>query len=250
METKKTTGLDLLFPIILGTFSIAGILIVLLLGTGNKNNQNIPATNTSYSFVYLGTEPGISTLTPVNTSTAIILSTSTLTQTSVVTLRPNTSTPSSTSSGPTSTVAPTSTATIPFVQSKLDDNSPVLIYSGGWSAETNVGGAHQGTLHVSSTVGNTVNLTFMGQQLTIGYQPASSLGRIMITIDGLSFEVDQSDANYSAWSSQLLIVGNHTVIVEHLSGGSVNLDYVTIPDVATVTPSATATSTDTLTPTP
>jgi hypothetical protein len=57
--------------------------------------------------------------------------------------------------------------------------------------------------------------------------------------------VDQSDlTNGNEWISDLLTNNTHTVVITHLSGGSVNLDSIIIPAVdATATPTATPTRT-------
>ena len=77
----------------------------------------------------------------------------------------------------------------------------------------------------------------------MSYQSGSSLGRISITLDGLIFEVDQSSGvtEIVDWSSAILVKGTHTLVIEHLSGGSVNLDSIIIPDVSTPTPALTVT---------
>jgi len=146
---------------------------------------------------------------------------------------------------PPRTATPTASATLSSVLSKVDDTYFELLYDGDWNAQSNVTDAYQNTLHISFTVGNSVSYTFTGQQVIISFQSGPSLGRISITLDGLQFEIDQSSGNTELvdWQSAILIRGTHTVVIEHISGGSINLDSITIPDVSTPTPIATVTST-------
>jgi len=148
---------------------------------------------------------------------------------------------------PSQTPQPTRTSTasptIESVLSKIDDTYFQLLYDGDWVAQSNVTDAYENTLHISFTVGNNVTFTFVGQQVILSFQSGPSLGRILINLDGIDFEVDQSSNNTEliSWQSAILVRGTHTIIVEHLSGGSVNLDSITIPDVSTPTPTLTAT---------
>jgi hypothetical protein len=134
--------------------------------------------------------------------------------------------------------------------SKFDDTYFQILYSGDWVSQTNVTDAYQNTLHISFTVGNSASFTFVGEQVILSFQSGPSLGRISITLDGFPFEVDQSSGSTQLvdWQSAILVRGTHTIVITHLSGGSVNIDSITIPDVSTPTPTLTPNAT--LSPTP
>jgi hypothetical protein len=109
-----------------------------------------------------------------------------------------------------------------------------------------VPGAYRNTLHVSINPGppaSTISFSFIGRQVRLTYQGGSTLGQVRILIDNsISETLDQSDG--TQWESELLSHSTHTVLITHLSGGSVNLDQVTIPDpVNTPTPTPTRTAT-------
>ena len=129
----------------------------------------------------------------------------------------------------------------------MDDTYFELLYSGDWDSQSNVADTYQNTLHISFTVGNSVSFTFVGEQVIVSFQSGPSLGTIEINLDGLLFDVDQSSSNTELvnWASSILIRGTHTLVISHLSGGSVNLDSITIPDISTPTPTSTPTATST-----
>ena len=249
MDNKPSFDRELILPILLGGLSVIGIGIVFMWGRLSNARQAIqaPDTETPMRFVYLGTEPGLSTLTPEATSTPVptatelvlpppdVLASPSVTNTSIVLptgLPPRTATPSP-------------SATISSVLRKIDDNDFELLYDGDWDNQSNVTGTYQNTLHISFTVGNSVSYTFTGQQVIVSYQAGSSLGRIGITLDGFTFEVDQSSSQTGLveWQSAVLVRGTHTITITHISGGSVNIDSITIPAISTPTPTATMTST-------
>jgi hypothetical protein len=63
LEPQPAPDRSTLLPILLGVFSLFGIIIVLLLGRFNASRNAVPAPETATPFRYLliGTEPGIST---------------------------------------------------------------------------------------------------------------------------------------------------------------------------------------------
>jgi hypothetical protein len=98
--------------------------------------------------------------------------------------------------------------------------------------------------------GNSVTFRFIGNQIRIFYQPGGSLGQLAILIDGQT--PDDSPINQSNTSARELLIddltnGTHTVVLTHLSGGSVNIDQIIVPEVA-ATPAPTSTATATSTP--
>jgi hypothetical protein len=63
IEKKPTFDISVLLPVLLGVFSLLGILMVFMLGRFNENRALAPAEDTPTPFKYqlIGTEPGIST---------------------------------------------------------------------------------------------------------------------------------------------------------------------------------------------
>lgn len=253
MEEQPSIDPGILVPAILGILSIAGIAVIFILGRQNdiRPAGELPSTNTPFRYVYLGTEPGLSTFTAVPTETQIFAEPG-LTrgpspgdESPLVTSTPPTSggVPTQIVLTPLSTSTASATATIPAVLAKYDDTYFQILYDGEWTAQTNVTDAYQNTLHISFAIENFAEFTFVGQQIIIGYQAGPSLGEILIDIDGFSFQVDQSNtrAQLLEWRSPTLVMGTHTIIVEHFSGGSVNIDSITIPDLSTPPPTPTET---------
>lgn len=249
MENKPSIDPGILAPAILGILSIAGIAAIFFIGRANASRPTAepPATDTPFRYVYLGTEPGLSTFTAEPTETQIFAEPG-LTRgptpgngSPLVTSTPPTNggfptQPAVLTPRPTSTA--TATATIPAVLAKYDDTYFEILYDGEWTAQTNVTDTYQNTLHISFTIENYAEFTFVGQQIIIGYQAGPSLGEILIDIDGFSFQVSQSNSRTQLldWRSPSLVMGTHTLTIEHLSGGSVNIDSITIPDLSTATP--------------
>lgn len=240
MENKLTTSRELLLPILLGGLSILGIGTVFLFGSSISSSTPVPVnyTDTPFRYIYLGTEPGLSTQTPMNTPTDV----PTDTPESIIVLDTPTRLVNPTQvivRTPTVTTSPT----VPAVLSIFDDTYYEILYTGDWVSESDVDNTHQNTLHLSFEAGNSASFTFVGQQVILSFQAGPSLGRISINLDGLLFEVDQSNATteIKKWTSALLVKGTHTIQISHLSGGSVNIDSIIIPDVSTPTPTATST---------
>jgi hypothetical protein len=75
------------------------------------------------------------------------------------------------------------------------------------------------------------------------------LGTIAIKLDSVDFTLDQSDPEtfIGEWESPILVLSSHSITITHISGGSINLDSITVLDVATPTPTLTPTTTSTST---
>lgn len=250
MEKKPSFDRELIWPTLLGGLSVVGIGIVFVFVRMSDARDALPPadTPTPFRFTYLGTEPGLSTLTPENTDTPVPTMTELAFDLVITTASPTATILLPTGQftqavQPSST--PTASPTLASILSKIDDTYFELLYDGDWVSQTDVIDTYQNTLHISFTVGNSVSYTFTGQQIIVSFQSGPSLGRISITLDGLVFEVDQSSSNTELvnWQSAILVRGTHTLTVEHLSGGSVNLDSITIPDISTPTPTVTVTPT-------
>ena len=261
MDKQPSIDRELLLPILVGGFSILGIIIILLIGRLNASRASVVVveTETPFKYIFLGTEPLLSPESPEVSETGLFtdipfdsptppspvitqaLGTPTLITPTLVTAN-NTAPPTSTSaSGP------------PLNPGTFDDVDSHLVYEGsGWAAQT-VDSAYKGTLHVSQVPGSSVTFKFIGTEVRFGYQIAASLGTVTVRIDNTNYDpIDQSNtsAAINEWISPgPLSPSSHTVTITHASGGSINLDYVIIPDVGpTGTPTATPTRTPTSTP--
>ena len=259
MDNPPPFDRSLIPPALIGIFSVIGICLVLWVYRYNTSRAvvEVTVTQTPFKFIFLGTEPALSTEpSPEVSATAtleegppldfspeppIILTPNTTPQ-----VIPSTSIPS-TVNVPNPTLTLTSASTPPLNPGTYDDIDFRLVYSGNWVSQTNVSGAYLNTLHISNTLttpGNSVTFRFIGQEVRVLYQSGDSLGVLRITLDTTTYQLDQSDP-----SNELVLTatqaGTHTVTLTHLSGGSVNLDSVIVPSLGTLTPTATATPTST-----
>jgi len=238
-------------PVLLGMFSVVGLCLVLYFGQWNNSREaiQVSATETPFLFIYLGTKPdaieptlevtetpqltvspsGSETPGPSTNETALPSPISLDTVTSIVL-------PTSTASlTPTLVNTPTPGASV------YDDMDFRLVFNGSWIPQDGVPGAYKRTLHVSTTVGDSVIFNFLGDKIQIAFQAGPSLGTVTITLDGLGFTLDQSadTTEVKKWTSGELLFGTHTVVINHSAGGSVNIDSITIPLAKTPTPSPT-----------
>lgn len=272
MDNQPSFNRDLSIPIVIGGISVIGIIGALLIGRSLSSPPEVPMTPspTTFEFIFLGTEPaiasplveGLETTTlpedPIDenpVSTFPILPSSptqnsflppnrTNTVTAIV-LRTNT--PGGGGGLPTSTIgaAPTPTLSTPASADTYDDTNPRFAYTGNWISQTNVTGAYQGTLHISSTIGNTVTFTFTGSEIHLFYQAGPSLGSMAITIDGAGpppFSQAQDVTQIKEWSYELDSGGTHSIVIQHFSGGSINIDSLRVP-IPTPIPTRTFTPT-------
>jgi len=267
MDNQPAIDRSLLFPILIAGFSVVGIIVVLLIGRALNAPPDVPITpsTTPFQFLFLGTEPAITTplveesevvstgepteetgaITPVLVSPT---SPSVSTVSTPLILTPPTSIQTPTGGTPltgTPIGLGTATATLssPVAANTYDDTDSRLAYSGNWVPRTNVSGAYQSTLHVSDTLGDAVTFTFTGQEIQLFYQAGASLGIITITFNdntlGIPFTQTQSNG---VWAHTFETAGTHTVVISHTGGGSVNIDRLVIP-AATPTPTRSPTPT-------
>ncbi len=250
MDNQPSFDRGLIPPALIGIFSVIGICLVLLIYRYNTSQAvvEVTVTQTPFKYIFLGTEPAISTEpSPEESATATFSDEQPpiFTQEPPILLTPNTPSTSipSTIIVPNATITPASAAPPPLNAGMYDDVYPGLIYSEGWIPQTNVSGAHNNTLHVSTTLtspGNSVTFRFIGQEVRLFYQSGTSLGVARVLLDTTQTLLDQSDD-----SNELVLTttqaGTHTVIITHLSGGSINLDSVIVPLGLTPSPSPTAT---------
>lgn len=251
MDNQPAFDRGLLIPIFLSGFSVIGIVVVLLIGRSLSAPPEVPMTPsaTRFAYVYLGTEPAITT--PLTEGTEVVLTEEPIFEEPtdpsppvlITPTRPGPSTPIILPSATANTPMPptaTSVSAPPLTPNTYDDVDSNLVYSppNAWAAN-NVGG----TLHVSTAPGSTISFRFIGTQLRIRYQGGLSLGQMRVTVDNVSETLDQSDGGTDwDWPNSLTNV-THTVLITHISGGAVNLDQVIILAPATPTPTVTPTRT-------
>jgi hypothetical protein len=255
MDNQPAFDRTILIPIFISGCSVIGILVVLLIGRSINSLAAVPVTPsaTRFQYVYLGTEPAITTPLsdetefpnpeepfpteePIEQPTAEPSTLSTPTRPGPLTpiILPSATGNLQQTTTPASPTV-TSASAPPLNPGTYDDVYPNLVYN-GWVANNS-----GGTLHVSTVPGSTISFRFIGTQVRLLYQGGSTLGQIRITIDNsVSETLDQSSGN--EWVSDILTNSTHTVLITHISGGSANLDQVIIPDSGTPTPTRTATS--------
>jgi hypothetical protein len=245
MDNQPAIDRGILIPILIGGFSVIGIVVVLLIGRRLSAPAEIAVTPsaTRFQYLYLGTEPAITT--PLVEGSEIPLTEEPIEEPLDSTPNSNNTPTGSVQLTNTPVVLATSTSTLssPVAANTYDDTDSRLTYSGNWSTPTNVSGAYQNTLHISDATGNSVSFNFTGQEIQLYYQAGVSLGTVTITFDNdaLGIPVSQSQSS-GVWTYMLDTAGAHTVVITHTSGGSVNIDRLVIPS-PTVTPTRTPTPT-------
>ncbi len=247
MDNQPAFDRSLLIPIFISGCSVIGILLVLLIGRSLNSPAEVAVTPsaTRFPYVYLGTEPAITTPLveeteieePIEAPTEDPIFEEPTDRPPVVTTptRPGAGTPivlTLPNATNTSPATLTSASVSPLIEGIYDDGHQYIIYD-GWQ--------EGGTVHVSHEPGNTISFRFIGRQLRLIYQGGPTLGQVRINIDSNISEIlDQSSG--TEWASDLLASGTHSVVITHTGGGSVNLDQVIIPDIPnTPTPTRTPT---------
>jgi hypothetical protein len=239
MENKPSFDIGILAPVALAVLSVLGMAVVFFVNRSNVMRPvEVSDTATPFRYLYMGTEPGLSTQTPEPTATPIFLE-------PAPTVEPLFTPPeppqilTSVSTKPALPTQPAVRTPTPTASERVfDDTYFEILYDGEWTGQSNVTGAYQNTLHISFETENYALFSFVGQQIIVTFQSGPSLGSILISLDGLEFEVSQSgpETQLVDWRSPVLVLGTHEIVIEHLSGGSVNLDSITIPDLSTATP--------------
>ena len=247
MDNRPALDRSFFIPIIIGFISVLGICLVLFAARlgASRGTAQTSETATPLKYQYLATEPGIALPTdaPPGTATATEIATleiidlpPALFPTDVPTLVvvPNVTR---------SPVTVTATPTVLVLGVKYDDADFKFNYTGNWIGQSGVSNAYQNTLHVSNTIGDSVQLSFVGQKIRIAYEAGPSLGTIAIKLDSVDFSLDQfAPATLeSEWESPVLTLSSHSVTITHIAGGSINLDSITVVDISTPTPTTTPT---------
>jgi hypothetical protein len=244
MDNKSSFDRSIFIPITIGVIAVSGICLVLIATRLSASRVDIQSgkTNTPVKYQYLGTEPGIVFPTEAPSPTSALETfiptpdyfPPTLTSTIVSGVVTRTNATSSLAS-------PTSTPLVLNVT--YDDIDFKFNYTGNWIGQSDVLDTFQNTLHISNTIGNSVQLSFVGQKIRIAYQAGPSLGAIAIRLDSVDFTLDQSapETLIIAWESPVLVLSSHSVTITHISGGSINIDSIAVLDISTPTPTLTVT---------
>jgi hypothetical protein len=261
MDNQPSIDREILIPILVTGFSVVGIIAVLFIGRSRNSPVVAPTTAsaTPFEYIYLGTEPVLSTPLieesgiaptepfPIEETPFFFTSTPLSISTPIILTQPNSinTLPGAVQRTNTPLPSPTSASGPPLIPGTYDAVDSGLIKT-GWT-QTPVAGAHGGTLHVSQSPGSTISFRFIGTQLRLIYQGGPTLGQMTISIDNQTDTLPQSSGN--EWASTIFASGTHTVLISHVGGGSVNLDSVIILDTSTATPPTTTGTPGTATPT-
>jgi len=261
MNNQPGFDRELLIPIVVGGLSVVGIIMVLLVGRSLNAPAEVPPTpsSTPFQYVYLGTEPAITTLVvdgselpptgePVDefaTPTRLPIATP------IIFTQPNTTPIILTQPNTTRTVTPSRAPTItrtstPSAANTYDDTDSRLTYSGSWINQSGLSGSnapYQGTLHISDVADKkSVTIQFSGQEIFFHYLSGSSGGIVTIYLDNdpLALTTVNQAQGSGVWHYVLESAQTHIIRIEHTGGGSVNVDRFVIP-AATPTPTRTPT---------
>src|SRR5260221_1056561 len=197
MDNKTSLDRSLLIPIFIGFFSVLGICLVLFaarLGAARGNVQSND-TATPIKYQYLATEPGVVFPTEAASPTESLPVTIISTQKIILpTLSLSTATLPVISTAPIQTkpinTAVSITPTYQSLNATYDDADFKLLYTGNWISQSGVSDTYHNTLHVSNTIGDSVQLSFVGQNIHLTYQAGPSLGAIAIKLDTNDYVLD------------------------------------------------------------
>jgi YD repeat-containing protein len=117
-----------------------------------------------------------------------------------------------------------------------DDTDAAWIYSGDW-ATYNGTGPYADTLHYSTTVGNSAEVYFTGEQFSLTYTALADRGVVDVYVDNVkvvSLNEGGPGSWQQRWFSDPLAPGNHTLRIVHASGGVVDIDAITIIETANI----------------
>lgn len=253
MDNKPSFNRDLLIPIVIGGISVIGIIGALLIGRALSAPPEVPMTPspTPFEFILLGTEPAVTTPLAEGSEIATLPedpfgeTPGSASPTLPSAPTPNILPPANRTNTPGGGGQPTATLSTSAADNTYDDTNSGFAYTGTWVSQTNVPGAYQGTLHISNSLGDTVTFTFTGREIHLFYQAGPSLGTVAITIDGVGpppFSQEQDETQIKEWVYELDGGGTHSIVIQHFSGGSINLDSLRVPG-ATPTPTRTFTPT-------
>ena len=221
MQPRPSFDRTILIPIAIGIVSILGIAWLLLTSVLSPSLSAPTAIPSGFNSLATEARTFLPSPTPTGTSpvsypgpfTETLASTSTLV----------------TESPPPPSATPTPAGIQPLSARKYDDMDPNIAYDQYWTVLKNGGtkNAYQGTLHVSTGIGEAALFRFIGKGFLLGYQRGKSFGVVTVLIDDQSYSF-QEQAFDLVWYSPQLSPGDHFVRIIHESGQSINLDYIEI----------------------
>lgn len=231
MKHWLSTYRGLLPPILIGFLSIIGITLILFNFYLNAPKSNIPqtATATSFKFLFLATEIDIASPEIPTGSNSTPTDAETRTQSALVddttpTLETQTEEQITPQAASATTITVDAKSTFP--PGKYDNTDERFIYDGDWTSDFLVPDAFEGSISYSTTTGSAIAFNFTGRQIQIGYLGGSDLGKVLISINGKEYVLDQSAG--ASWTSPSFPYATYTVIITHQSGEQVLFDYINI----------------------
>ncbi|MBI3536342.1 MAG: S8 family serine peptidase, partial [Chloroflexi bacterium] len=115
--------------------------------------------------------------------------------------------------------APTVTPTQSSTDVTYDDANAAISYTGAWTFWNEGFGAYNGTFHYSAVSGNTAQLIFSGQSVTLVFTGHPNRGVMRVDIDGVTVaNVNEYRASLQwqqSWTSGTLASGTHTLLLTH-----------------------------------
>jgi len=222
MQPRPSFDRTILIPIAIGVVSMLGIAWILLTSVLSQSLSAPTVIPSGFSSLTTTTRtsffspPTITATSPVSYPGPI---TETLPATSTLV----------TESPPPPSATPTPAGIQPLPAGKYDDMNLNIVYDQYWTVLKNAGtkNAYQGTLHVSTGIGEAAFFRFTGKGFRLGYQRGRNFGVVTVLIDDQPYSFHEQAFDL-VWQSPQLSPGDHFVRIIHDSGESINLDYIEI----------------------
>lgn len=207
-ETKPTLDRSTLLPILLGGFSLLGILIVFVIGRINSGRSAVPTEDTATPFKYqlIGTEPGISTAEFPEEEPGSLDGSSDNGSSSngsgspglVVTAQQGASSGSGSSSSNNPTKTKTSSSVIQTVAGNATD--PIIILNPGTKSATPEIGIIERTPTRSRTPGPTITLTPSRTKNVTSTAPTISTTETLVALTPGTYDDSHPLIAYNGWN--------------------------------------------------
>ena len=114
-----------------------------------------------------------------------------------------------------------------------DDTDSAWSYSGTWNT-LSTSGPYNNTLHQANNAGSYAEVTFTGTQVMLTYLKAPSRGSFDVYIDNFTTPIATISENngtivwQASWTSAALSNGTHTIRIESVGNGWIDLDALTV----------------------
>jgi hypothetical protein len=114
-----------------------------------------------------------------------------------------------------------------------DDTDSAWSYVGTWNT-LSTSGPYNNTLHQANNAGSYAEVTFTGTQVTLTYLKAPGRGSFDVYIDNFTTPVATISENngtvvwQASWTSAVLSNGTHTIRIQSLGNGWIDLDALTV----------------------